>query len=241
MVTFTFSDGTLTRKDDTTTLDSPNLPCDFYRYTLADGTWMKLSGDVRAEEGPGCIYDHQMVIDEEEDCLWVFWGSSAQWDKWGVRLFRSLPSRPSNIPMDFNSIRSLATLWIQQLRRLRYLLWWSLLGSVIQCSLIPWNGAFCFSRSAVQGPTLRFLQVFHWSTLYHPTVEEYATLRGPEAGFTQRAAIDDPGRRGNVRLFQFDQDWIICSCRVPPPELETGGSNLVDETCAFLVFQFTKW
>lgn len=54
--------------------DPLNLPCDFYRYDLQTGQWTRLSSDVRAEGGPGCIYDHQMVIDEEEECLWVFGG-----------------------------------------------------------------------------------------------------------------------------------------------------------------------
>lgn len=54
--------------------DPLNLPCDFYRYDLETGRWTRLSSDVRAEGGPGCIYDHQMIVDEEEECLWVFGG-----------------------------------------------------------------------------------------------------------------------------------------------------------------------
>ena len=54
--------------------DPLNLPCDFFRYSLEDGKWVLLSSDVQAEGGPGCIYDHQMVVDEEEECIWVFGG-----------------------------------------------------------------------------------------------------------------------------------------------------------------------
>ncbi len=54
--------------------DPLNLPCDFYRFDLQTGKWSRLSSDVRTEGGPGCIYDHQMVVDEEEECIWVFGG-----------------------------------------------------------------------------------------------------------------------------------------------------------------------
>jgi muskelin len=54
--------------------DSNSVPCDFYRYSLESGQWTRLSADVRAEGGPGCIYDHQMIVDEEEECIWVFGG-----------------------------------------------------------------------------------------------------------------------------------------------------------------------
>lgn len=54
--------------------ESTSVPCDFYRYSLAAGQWTRLSADVRAEGGPGCIYDHQMVVDEEDECIWVFGG-----------------------------------------------------------------------------------------------------------------------------------------------------------------------
>lgn len=54
--------------------DSTSVPCDFYRYSLETAQWTRLSADVRAEGGPGCIYDHQMIVDEEEECIWVFGG-----------------------------------------------------------------------------------------------------------------------------------------------------------------------
>lgn len=54
--------------------DPLNLPCDFYRYSIKDSIWTRLSSDVRGEGGPGCIYDHQMVVDEDENCIWVFGG-----------------------------------------------------------------------------------------------------------------------------------------------------------------------
>lgn len=54
--------------------DSSTVPCDFYRFNCISRQWTRLSADVRAEGGPGCIYDHQMVVDEEEECIWVFGG-----------------------------------------------------------------------------------------------------------------------------------------------------------------------
>lgn len=48
--------------------------CPFYKFSLRTGQWTRISADVRIEGGPGCIYDHQMVIDEAEDVIWIFGG-----------------------------------------------------------------------------------------------------------------------------------------------------------------------
>lgn len=50
------------------------IPNDLFKYAINTGTWTRLSADVRQEGGPPCIYDHQMVIDEDRDCLWLFGG-----------------------------------------------------------------------------------------------------------------------------------------------------------------------
>lgn len=54
--------------------NTTGLPCPFYKFSTRNGQWTRLSSDVRAEGGPACIYDHQMVIDEVEDVIWVFGG-----------------------------------------------------------------------------------------------------------------------------------------------------------------------
>lgn len=54
--------------------DPLNLPCDFFRFDLNTNHWTRISSNVRAEGGPGCIYDHQMVVDEDDNCIWVFGG-----------------------------------------------------------------------------------------------------------------------------------------------------------------------
>lgn len=66
--------------------NSTTLPCPFYKFSTRNGQWTRLSADVREEGGPACIYDHQMVIDEAEDVIWVFGGrtlglgSSGKWE-----------------------------------------------------------------------------------------------------------------------------------------------------------------
>ena len=64
------------RRSSMDALTATGLPCPFYKFSLRTGQWTKLSADVRAEGGPGCIYDHQMVIDEAQNVIWVFGGRS---------------------------------------------------------------------------------------------------------------------------------------------------------------------
>ena len=225
-----------------TTLDSPNLPCDFYRYTLADGTWMKLSGDVRAEGGPGCIYDHQMVIDEEEDCLWVF----------GGRLLSGT-----------NEASVYSGLYRHDLRTSQWTLIQSDPGNTVdsavtQATLPPMMIPSRIGHSMLFDPLERSLLLLsgqrykdQLSDFYKYSIDRRCITQlwksmqlcgGPEAGFTQRAAID-PGRREMYVFSSLIRTGSSAVVGVPPPELETGGSNLVDETCAFWCFnlQSDKW
>ncbi len=58
----------------TSASSSSSFACPFYKYSVKAGKWTRISADVRVEGGPGCIYDHQMIIDEVEDVIWIFGG-----------------------------------------------------------------------------------------------------------------------------------------------------------------------
>ncbi|KAJ3374840.1 Muskelin 1, intracellular mediator containing kelch motif [Allomyces arbusculus] len=47
---------------------------DFWRWDVESGRWTCLSGDTAAEGGPATVYDHQMVLDESEQVVYVFGG-----------------------------------------------------------------------------------------------------------------------------------------------------------------------
>ncbi|KAJ3364548.1 Muskelin 1, intracellular mediator containing kelch motif [Allomyces javanicus] len=47
---------------------------DFWRWEVESGRWTCLSGDTAADGGPATVYDHQMVMDETEQAIYVFGG-----------------------------------------------------------------------------------------------------------------------------------------------------------------------
>ena len=50
------------------------LKNDFYVLNLDTLTWTCLSQDVASDGGPALLFDHQMVVDEQRDMLYVFGG-----------------------------------------------------------------------------------------------------------------------------------------------------------------------
>lgn len=229
--------------------DPPNLPCDFYRYSLDNGTWTRLSGDVRSEGGPGCIYDHQMVIDEEEECLWVFGGrllsgtneqsvysglyrldlKTSQWtlvqSETGNHNDASIPSNPHLPPMRIPS-------------RIGH----SMLFDPIERSLLLLSGQRYKDQLA---------DFYKYSLDRNCITQIWKNMQlcgGPEAGFTQRASID-PERR---EMYVFSS-LVRGASGVPsaaivgvtPPELETAATLAAasDDPCAFWCFdlQADKW
>lgn len=53
---------------------------DFYRFSTRSERWDRLSADTFADGGPKLIFDHQMVVDDENQMLYVFGGRVAHWD-----------------------------------------------------------------------------------------------------------------------------------------------------------------
>lgn len=61
-------------------IDASLYYSDFYRFSTRNERWDRLSGDTSRDGGPKLIFDHQMVVDEEGQMLYVFGGRVAHWD-----------------------------------------------------------------------------------------------------------------------------------------------------------------
>ncbi|KAI9021961.1 Muskelin N-terminus-domain-containing protein [Hyaloraphidium curvatum] len=48
--------------------------CDFWRYDVLTGQWFLISENTKNEGGPELIHDHQMVIDSENQMIYLFGG-----------------------------------------------------------------------------------------------------------------------------------------------------------------------
>ncbi|CAO1614352.1 unnamed protein product [Parajaminaea phylloscopi] len=57
-----------------------NYCSDFYRFSTRSERWDRLSSDTAADGGPKLIFDHQMVVDDEAQILYVFGGRVAHWN-----------------------------------------------------------------------------------------------------------------------------------------------------------------
>ena len=177
----------------------PALLNDFYCYHLDAEKWELISGDVVGNGGPPCVYDHQMVIDEDQDVIWVFGG-------------RSLNSSPA----DATSTTVYAGLYKYEIRTNR----WTLIrpdpvnqGPSQLASRLPTipsriGHSMLFDSTNLQHP--RSLLILagqrhkdYLADYYRYDVENDAVWQagksieaqgGPSAGFTQRAVID-PARK----------------------------------------------
>ncbi|PWN26502.1 hypothetical protein BDZ90DRAFT_233131 [Jaminaea rosea] len=58
----------------------PTYQSDFYRFSTRSERWDLLSRDTAADCGPKLIFDHQMLVDDESQMLYVFGGRVAHWD-----------------------------------------------------------------------------------------------------------------------------------------------------------------
>lgn len=50
------------------------LLSDFWCWDLETKTWSLVSSDTKSDGGPDLIYDHQMIVDNDCDTIWVFGG-----------------------------------------------------------------------------------------------------------------------------------------------------------------------
>ncbi|XP_071748864.1 muskelin isoform X2 [Lepeophtheirus salmonis] len=56
--------------------DVEKIKGDFYMYNLDTKRWILITDDTAAMGGPGLCFDHQMVIDQENNTIYVFGGHS---------------------------------------------------------------------------------------------------------------------------------------------------------------------
>ncbi|CAO1639021.1 unnamed protein product [Sympodiomycopsis kandeliae] len=69
----------------TSTSPAPGTPIwlyasDFYRFSTRSERWDRLSMDTHIDGGPKLMYDPDMVVDEQNQMLYVFGGRIAHWD-----------------------------------------------------------------------------------------------------------------------------------------------------------------
>ena len=57
-----------------TDLNSVSLQSDFYMYDIQSGKWTLITEDTHSMGGPKLIFDHQMVIDIQQQTLFIFGG-----------------------------------------------------------------------------------------------------------------------------------------------------------------------
>jgi len=53
-----------------------NIKSDFYVYDIGSNTWTQITDDTAALGGPSLIFDHQMCLDSDTRCIYVFGGQS---------------------------------------------------------------------------------------------------------------------------------------------------------------------
>lgn len=59
---------------------------DFFRFSTRNERWDRLSLNTALDGGPKLIFDHQMVVDEESQMMYVFGGRVVHWDPAQVQL-----------------------------------------------------------------------------------------------------------------------------------------------------------
>lgn len=57
-----------------------NYLSDFFRFSTRNERWDRLSSDTSADGGPKLLFDHQMVVDDESQILYLFGGRVAHWN-----------------------------------------------------------------------------------------------------------------------------------------------------------------
>eukprot|EP00834_Sanchytrium_tribonematis_P001865 NODE_49_length_31687_cov_0.791123.p7 type:complete len:627 gc:universal NODE_49_length_31687_cov_0.791123:15432-17312(+) len=53
-----------------------SLQADFWKFSINNKKWELLSKDTQAENGPGLLFDHQMVLDQVRNQIFVFGGKT---------------------------------------------------------------------------------------------------------------------------------------------------------------------
>ncbi|KAJ3206086.1 Muskelin 1, intracellular mediator containing kelch motif, partial [Clydaea vesicula] len=158
-----------------------NLEGDFWSYTTVDKKWTKISSSTAQENGPDLIYDHQMVIDSENQILYSFGGRLVTPD---------------------SSVVSYAGLYSYDIKANR----WTLLRSDASQGENSSQIKSRIGHSMLHDPETKLLYIFAGqrnkdylsdffiydikNDIFQEVARDYSVLGGPNAGFTQRATID---------------------------------------------------
>ncbi|GAA5807665.1 hypothetical protein MFLAVUS_001036 [Mucor flavus] len=162
-----------------------SLESDFYRYYVEFDQWIKINDHTALEGGPELIFDHQMCVDSEGETLYVFGGRTVNGD---------------------TNIQNYSGLYAYNIK----LNHWKLvrnddMKTTEPKSLVPLKSRV--GHSMLFDQSNRLLYVFagqrvkdYLSDLYRYEVDldvvteiaqDYSKDAGPDAGFTQRATIDE--------------------------------------------------
>ncbi|KAI8047936.1 Muskelin N-terminus-domain-containing protein [Thamnidium elegans] len=162
-----------------------SLESDFYRYYVEFDQWIKINNHTALEGGPELIFDHQMCVDSEGETLYVFGGRTVNGD---------------------TNIQNYSGLYAYNIK----LNHWKLvrnddMKTTEPKSLVPLKSRV--GHSMLFDQSNRLLYVFagqrvkdYLSDLYRYEVDQdvvteiaqdYSKDAGPDAGFTQRATIDE--------------------------------------------------
>lgn len=171
---------------DTESRTAGSFCADFYYYDLERHTWTCIGQDLQAAGGPAMIYDHQMVVDEQSDMIYIFGGRVIV---------------PSAAPGTVTEAQY-SGLYRYSIREDR----WTLLRSDLE----PLNGTpnikSRIGHSMVFNPQTRQIYIYagqrhkdHLSDFYVYDVDsdtvvemikDTSRVGGPDAGFTQRSTLD---------------------------------------------------
>ncbi|KAI9205394.1 Muskelin N-terminus-domain-containing protein [Polychytrium aggregatum] len=174
---------TLGRYIDTDHRPIMNLDADFWKYDVSQDKWTKISEDTTQEGGPDLIFDHQMVIEESTQVIYVFGGRRVQ------------------AGQDANQ-SVFSGLYAYNIRDNR----WSLLREDTTPADHAVQMKSRVGHSMLLSPETRELYIFagqrskdYLSDFYvyniesdtvHEVSRDYSKKGGPNPGYTQRATID---------------------------------------------------
>ncbi|GFS06019.1 muskelin [Elysia marginata] len=172
---------TLGRYLDQNVRSPERLKCDFHMYDIESHQWTFITEDTAAMGGPRLIFDHQMVIDIENQTIYVFGGrvltspSSSENERAPEMLFSGLYS--------FHIPSNTWTLLIDDCPTLRSRIGHSMLFHPVRRVL------YIFAGQRSKDYLNDFLS-YHVDTKEVKVVSDGKSKDSCQAGFTQRATLD---------------------------------------------------
>ncbi|KAL9540450.1 hypothetical protein MBANPS3_009668 [Mucor bainieri] len=169
---------------------SQTLESDFYRYYIEFDQWVKVNENTSEAGGPELIYDHQMCVDPEGEMLYVFGGRTVTGDT-NVQNYSGLYSfniKTSHWELVRNDdLKSSAT--VDAIKQSSTLL----KSRVGHSMLFDQSNRSLYVFAGQRGKDyLSDLYLYQVDTdTVTEIAQDYSKDAGPDAGFTQRATIDE--------------------------------------------------